>query len=72
MFAQPHKKQAKAALARLGADVREAFTEDCTHLVTVAEADFTTKVSHSDFTLRSMVHTNKINLGCIYAELQSR
>eukprot|EP00611_Tribonema_gayanum_P007934 TRINITY_DN173_c0_g1_i5.p2 TRINITY_DN173_c0_g1~~TRINITY_DN173_c0_g1_i5.p2 ORF type:complete len:235 (+),score=75.65 TRINITY_DN173_c0_g1_i5:1255-1959(+) len=38
------KKTVKADLAKLGASVRDAFTEDCTHLITTDVADFTTKM----------------------------
>ncbi|KAG5177371.1 hypothetical protein JKP88DRAFT_332293 [Tribonema minus] len=41
---QMNKKTVKADLAKLGASTRDAFTEDCTHLITTDVADFTTKM----------------------------
>jgi twin BRCT domain len=41
---RPQRKELQPLLSKLGGQLHDAFTPDCTHLVTGGVADFTTKV----------------------------
>jgi twin BRCT domain len=42
---RPQRKELQPLLSKLGGQLHDAFTPDCTHLVTGGVADFTTKVN---------------------------